>query len=68
MTSLCQDSDASLNFSSPATLNSSTPTLEDREKEMFVIASIQTLKRGNKKCRIVEVFMLFRDSVNERNP
>ena len=64
MTSSCQDSDASLNFSSPATLNFSTPTVEDRELEML-IASIQTLKRGNKKCGKDEVFRLFRDSVND---
>ena len=64
MTSSCQDSDASLNFSSPATLNFSTPTVEDRELEML-IASIQTLKRGNKKCGKDEVFRLFRDSVDD---
>ena len=64
MTSSCHDSDASLNFSSPATLNFSTPTVEDRELEML-IASIQTLKRGNKKCGKDEVFRLFRDSVDD---
>ena len=56
MTSSCQGSDASLNFSSPATLNFSTATVEDRELEMLIIASIQTLKRGNKKCGKAEVF------------
>ena len=30
---------------------------------MLIIASIQTLKRGNKKCGKDEVFWLFRDSV-----
>ena len=55
--------DVSLNFSSTATLNFSTPTVEDRELEMLIIASIQTLKRGNKKCGKDEVFWLFRDSV-----
>ena len=44
MTSSCQDSDASLNFSYPATLNFHTPTVEDRELEMLIFASIQTLK------------------------
>ena len=65
MTSLCQDSDASLNFSSPAKLNLSTPTVQDIELEMLIIASIQTLKRGNKKCGKDEVFRLFRDSVDD---
>ena len=54
-----------LNFCSPATLNFSTPTVEDRELEMLIIASIQTLKRGNKKCRKDEVFRLFRESVDD---
>ena len=61
----CQDSDASLNFSSPATSNFSTPTVQDIELEMLIIASIQTLKRGNKKCGKDEVFRLFRDSVDD---
>ena len=65
MTSSTPDSDASLNFSSSATLNFSTPTAEDRELEMLIIASIQTLKRGNKKCGKDEVFIrLFRYSVD----
>ena len=55
----------SLNFNSPATLNFSTPTVEDRELEMLITASIQTLKRGNKKCGKDEVFRLFRDSVDD---
>ena len=64
MTSSTPDSDASLNFSSSATLNFSTPTAEDRELEMLIIASIQTLKRGNEKCGKDEVFRLFRYSVD----
>ena len=56
MTSSCQDSDASLNFGSPATLNFSTLTVEDRELEVL-------LKQGNKKCGKDEVFRLFRESV-----
>ena len=32
---------------------------------MLIIASIQTLKRGNKKCGKDEVFWLFRDSVDD---
>ena len=54
-----------LNFCSPVTLNFSTPTVEDRELEMLIIASIQTLKRGNKKCRKDEIFRLFRESVDD---
>ena len=64
MTSSCQDSDASLNFNSSATLNFSTP-VEDRELEILIIASIQTLKRGNKKCGKYKVFRLFRDFVDD---
>ena len=65
MTSSRQDSDVSLNFSSPAALIFSTRTVEDRELEILIIASIQTLKRGNKKCGKDEVFRLFRDSVDD---
>ena len=43
MTSSSQDSDASINFGSPAILNFSTPTVEDRELEMLIIASIQRI-------------------------
>ena len=32
---------------------------------MLIIASIQTLKRGNKKCQKDEVFRLFRDSADD---
>ena len=39
--------------------------MEDRELEMLIIASIQTLKRGNKKRGRDEVFRLFRDSIEE---
>ena len=65
MTSSWEGSDTSLNCSTPATLNFSTATGEDRELEMLIIPSIQTLKRGNKKCRRDEVFRLFRDSVDD---
>ena len=65
MMSSRQDSDSSLNFSSPAALKFCTPTVEERKLEMLIIASIQTLKRGNKKCGRDEVFMLFRDSIEE---
>ena len=58
-------SDASLNISSPATLNFTTPTLEVRELEMLIIASIQTLKQRNKKYGKNEVFRLFRDSFDD---
>ena len=46
-------------------LNFSTPTVEDRELEILIIASIQTLKQGNKKCGEDEVSRLFRDSVDD---
>ena len=65
MTSSSQDSHASLNCSSPATLKFNTPTVNDRELEMLTIAPIQTLKRGNKKYEKDEVFRLFRNSVND---
>ena len=64
MTLSYQDSDASLKFSSLATLNFSTTTVEDRELEMLIIISIQTLKQGNQKCGKDEVFRLSRDSVD----
>ena len=32
---------------------------------MLIIASIQTLKRGNNKCGKYEVFRCFRDSVDD---
>ena len=37
----------------------------DKDLEILVIASIQTLKRGNKKCRREEVYRLVRDSLNK---
>ena len=46
----------------PATLNFSTPTVENRELEMLIIASIQTLKQGNRKWGKDEVF---RDSLDD---
>ena len=46
-------------------LNFSTPTVKDRELEILIIASIQTLKQGNKKCGEDEVSRLFRDSVDD---
>ena len=65
MTSSGQNADALLNFSSPATLNFSTPAVEDRKLEMLIIASIQTLKQGNKKYGKDEGFRFFRDSVDD---
>ena len=65
MTSSRLDSDSSLKFISSAALNFFTPTVQDRELEMLIIASIQTLKRGNKKCGKEEIFRLFRDSIEE---
>ena len=38
--------------------------VEEKELEMLIIASIQTLKRGNKKCGNEEVFNLVKDSVD----
>ena len=35
-----------------------TIAVEEKELEMLIIASIQTLKRGNKTCRNEEVFNL----------
>ena len=65
MTLSSQDSDALLNFSNPAKSNFSTPsTVENREPEMLIIASIQTLKRENKKGRKDKVFRLFKYSVD----
>ena len=65
MTSSRQDSGSSLNFSSPSTLNFCTPTVEDRKLEMLINASIQRLKRGNKKCGKDKIFRLFTDSIEE---
>ena len=38
--------------------------VEEKELEMLIIASIQTLKCGNKKCGNEEVFNLAKDSVD----
>ena len=38
--------------------------IEQKKLEMLIIASIQTLKRGNKKCGNEEVFNLVKDSVD----
>ena len=38
--------------------------VEEKELEMLIIASIQTLKRGNKKCGNEEVLNLVKDSVD----
>ena len=37
---------------------------EEKELEMLIIASIQTLKRGNEICGNEEVFNLVKDSVD----
>ena len=58
MTSSSQDSDATLNLGTPS-------TIKDRELELIIIAPIQTLKRGNKKCGKEEGFRLFRDSADD---
>ena len=39
--------------------------VEEKELEMLIIASIQTLKRGNKKCINEEVFNLVFNLVND---
>ena len=39
-------------------------TDEEKDLEMLIIASIQTLKRENKKCGNEEVFNLVKDSVD----
>ena len=39
-------------------------TVEKKELKILIIASIQTLKLGNKKCRNEEVFNLVKDSVD----
>ena len=38
--------------------------VEEKELQLLIIASIQTLKRGNKKCGNEEVFNLVKDSVD----
>ena len=39
-------------------------TMEEKELKMLIIAPIQTLKRGNKKCGNEELFNLVKDLVN----
>ena len=39
--------------------------VNDKDLKILVIASIQTLKRGNKKCEREEVFRLVSDSLNK---
>ena len=42
-----------------------TPTIENDEAELLIIASIQTLKRKNKRCGRDEVFELVKDSTDD---
>ena len=42
-----------------------TPTIENDEVELLIIASIQTLKRKNKRCDRDEVFELVKDSTDD---
>ena len=42
-----------------------TPTTEDDEVELLIIASIQTLKRKNKRCGRDEAFKLVKDSTDD---
>ena len=39
--------------------------VNDKDFEILVIVSIQTLKRGSKKCRREEVYRLVNDSLNK---
>ena len=39
--------------------------VNDKDLEILVIASIQILKRGNKKCGREEVYRLVNDSLNK---
>ena len=41
-----------------------TPKIENDEVELLIIASIQTLKRKNKRCGRDEVFELVKDSID----
>ena len=43
----------------------STPTIENDEAELLIIASIQTLKRKNKRCGGDEVFELVKASTDD---
>ena len=42
-----------------------TPTIENDEVELLIIASIQTLKRKNKRCGRDEVFQLVKESTDD---
>ena len=42
-----------------------TPTIENDEVELLIIASFQTLKRKNKRCGRDEVFELVKDSTDD---
>ena len=42
-----------------------TSTIENDEVELLIIASIQTLKRKNKRCGRDEVFELVKDSTDD---
>ena len=55
----------SLNFSSTATLNFSTTTVDDRELELLIMASIQTLNKGIMNLKTVKFFRLLIDSVDD---
>ena len=55
----------SLNFSSTATLNFSTTTVDDRELELLIMASIQTLNKGIINLKTVKFFRVLIDSVDD---
>ena len=55
----------SLNFSSTSTLNFSTTTVDDRELELLIMASIQTLNKGIINLKTVKFFRLLIDSVDD---
>ena len=40
-------------------------TTDDKEIKLLIIASIETLKHGNKKCDTDEVFVLVKDSLEK---
>ena len=39
--------------------------IDDKEIELLIIGSIETLKRQNKKCGKDEIFVLVKDSLEE---
>ena len=41
--------------------------LNDKDLEILVVASIQTLKRGNKKCRNEQFYRLVKDLFNKQS-